>query len=126
MFLNRPSVRPSVRRKNFNIGHNFLISQPIYFILGHNNPWDKTFQMTYSYVTMTLKMTLKMKVKFIKKFNIGHNFLISEWIYFILGHNNPWDKRFPVTNSYVTLTCNDLDIKGQIVKNCISGTFVIV
>ena len=39
--------------KNFNIGHNFLISDPIYFILGHNVPLGKTSDMPYFCVTLT-------------------------------------------------------------------------
>ena len=39
-----------------------------------------------------------------KNFNLAHNFLISEWIHFIFGHNIPWDKSFQLPSSVMTLT----------------------
>ena len=51
-------------------------------------------------------MTLSSKVNASKNFNIGHNLLISEWIYFILVHNTPLDNTSPLTYIYISLTLN--------------------
>ena len=64
MFLNCPSVSLSVRpsvcvrqsvTKNFNLAHNFLITEWIHFIFEHNIPWDKSFQLPSSLMTLTPK-----------------------------------------------------------------------
>ena len=39
-----------------------------------------------------------------KKTNLAHNFLITELIHFIFGHNIPWDKSFQLPSSLMTLT----------------------
>ena len=39
----RPSFCPSVRQKNFNIGHNFFTLGDKSFIFGMCDPYDKTF-----------------------------------------------------------------------------------
>ena len=140
--------------KNFNLGHNFLISERISFILGHNVPLGKTSDMLYFCVTLTsgwpwpwwskvvklttlaitfllvngfasyldtssfgqtlwpaillcdldLWMTLTLMVKSCEINNLGHNFLISEQIYFILWHNVPIFKTSDMPYFCLTLT----------------------
>ena len=67
--------------KNSNIGHNFLISDWIYFILGHNTPWDKTFQLAYIFFDLDPWMTFTLRIQFSKKSYLGHNFLSSSTDY---------------------------------------------
>jgi hypothetical protein len=89
--------------ENLYLDHNFFISWCIVFILGHNNPWDKT--------TLTLTFIHKwhwpsrLKVQFLLVHAvIGCNFVIFEWIVFKLEHNNLQGYPLKITLQTLTFT----------------------
>ena len=60
-------------------------------------------------------MTLTLDIKFSKNSKIGRNFLISEQINFMFGHNIPWDNTFQqphLFDPWVTLTF-DIEFRNQ-------------
>ena len=80
--------------KNFKISHDFFISKWIllYTLKQHHSIG---FLLMYTFVTWTFIWPLPWGSNFIfKEIDIGNNFQISEWIYFILGHNICWEQEF--------------------------------
>ena len=57
-------------------------------------PFGQDLQVDQSELDIHSYMTLPLKVSLLNFAIIGYNFVIFEWIVFILGHNNPLDKTF--------------------------------